>query len=296
MGNSFLPVDPRLIDIFPQDHDGYPHHLAVKDTPDALRDACGAATREFPSALWIDRKDWKARAEQNDALNTWPINYIDRYTNQSPTDECTCHSLRANFETARNRSAGIIFEEGPKKNFRYPQSAKRSVWISPMSVYDEANPSIRGGASVRQVLEIMCRRGALPDTTQPREYGYKHAIAGTMGQGNTNQSHGAWVSVKNLPEGWEATAATLKPLEVIFAADWEQAVCLVLNGIAYSVGRNGHAIPWCRWRDSQEVMEYPDSYDRTLYDSLSTVKRAWQGGFGIATVTAPDDWNNPAGI
>lgn len=293
--NSFAPVNPALVDV------RLPFSGYVDDggnTRDVLKDVCGAASRDFPDALWVEPRDWAAKGRENDANKTWGMNYVDRYTNQNPTDECTCHSLSRNFEAARNRQRGIIFPEGPKKDFRYEESKLGSVWVSPMSIYNEANPRISGGANVRQVLEIACRRGFLPDKIQPREYGFKHAMPGTMGDGNSNQSRGAWVSVAKMPEGWQETAKTLKPLEVIFPESFEQAVCLVLHGILVSVGRNGHAIPWAQAMfdgDTFSKMAYPDSYNITRYDSARTVKSAWDGSFAIVSVTAPDDWNNPAG-
>lgn len=289
-------IDPKLIDVFPAEHDGYPDHLAAEDTPDALRDACGSASREFPDALWIEPREWAERAAENDRNGTWPINYIDRFTNQNPTHECTCHSLRANAEACRNRQIGISYPDGPKKGFRYAESAKfGSVWLSPLSVYAEANPNIRGGANVRQVMEIACKRGMLPETIQPHDYGFKHALHGTTGQGNNNQASGRWVSVRQFPEGWRETAAWFRPLEVIFPSAWEQAVCLVLNGLVVSVGRNGHAVPWSRWDARENVMAYPDSYDLVRYDSRRTVQGAWRGSFAIASMTTPDDWTKPAG-
>lgn len=294
--SSFDPVDPKLIDVFPAVHDGYPDHLAAEDTRDALWDACGAASRAFPKALWIDPKDWADKAAENDKFSTWPMNYVDRYTNQDPTHECTCHSLSRNVEGCRNRQRGVIFPDGPKKGFRYPESAEfGSVWVSPLSVYAEANPNIRGGANVRQVLEIACRRGMLPETIQPRDYGFKHALQGTTGQGNGNQARGPWVPLNRFPDGWRETAAWFKPLEVIFPESWEQAVCLVLHGMLVSVGRNGHAIPWAKWNVREQAMAYPDSYDLTRYDSLRTVQYAWEGSFAIASMTSPDDWSKPAG-
>lgn len=289
------PIDPALIDVILAPS-GYPDELAAEDTPDAIRDACGSASRDFPKSLWIEPKDWADKARDNDKHGTWPLNYVDRYTNQDPTHECTCHSLRANFEGARNRQRGVSYPDGPKKGFRYAESGEvGSVWVSPLSVYLEANPRQWGGANVRQVMEIACRRGMLPEKIQPHDYGFKHSLQGTTGSGNNNQSSGPWVRLSQLPEGWEQTAAKFKPLEVIFPESWEQAVCLVLNGLLVSVGRNGHAIPWARWDVGRQVMAYPDSYDVTRYDSLRTVKSAWQGSFAIASVTAPDDWSKPAG-
>jgi hypothetical protein len=293
--NSFEKVDPSLIDVFPSEHDGYPDHLAAEDTIDNLRECCGAATRDFPNSLWIEPKHWKEFGREVDANKTWAMNFIDRFTNQNPTHECTTHSLRANFEAARNRQLGIIYPNGPKKNFRYDESKRGSVWVSPLSVYSEANPRIRGGANVRQVMEIACRRGMLPEKIQPFEYGFKHTLVGTQGAGGLNQSHGDWVALKDFPDGWQETAANFKPLEVIFPESWEQAICLVLHGIAVSVGRNGHAVPWAQYNFEDEVMAYPDSYDVIRYDSLRTVKSAYQGSFGIVTVTSPDDWKKPAG-
>lgn len=295
--SSFTPVDPSLIDVPMPEHDGYPAHLAVEDTQDNLRQACGSASRDFPKALWIDPNDWADKARDNDKYGTWPMNYVSRYTVQADTHECTCHSLSRCFEGARNRQRGVIFKDGPKKGFRYPESAEYGdVWVSPISVYAEANPQQWGGANVRQVMEIACRRGMLPETMQPRDYKFKHAIHGTCGRGNNNQSSGPWVPLARFPDGWKDTAKHFRPLEVIFPDSWEQAVCLVLHGLLVGVGRNGHAIPWAKWNVASQVMEYPDSYDVTRADSLGTVKSAWQGAFSIATVTSPDDWLNPAGV
>jgi hypothetical protein len=302
VSDSFTPVDPALIDqpldpsVLIDGHPGYPDELAAGDTIDVLKDCCGAASREFPSALWIEPGDRDDKARQNDKDHTWAVNYLDRYTMQQPTHECTTHSLAANFVTCWNRTRGIIYPDGPKKNFRYEESAIGSFWPSCLSVYAEANPRQWGGAGVRQVLEIACRRGMLPDKIQPREYGFKHALQGTTGQGNNNQSSGNWVSVSRFPEGWQETAKHFKPIEVIFPESWEQAMCLVLHGYAVSVGRSGHAIPWMRWNVASQVMEYPDSYNVTRYDSLRTVKSAWSGSFAIASVVVPDDWNHPAGV
>lgn len=289
-------IDPSLIDVFPLLHDGYPDHLAAEDTTDALRDVCGDAARDFPKELWIEPKHWEEKAKENDAAGTWAMNYVSRYTMQAPTHECTTHSLRANFEAARNRARGVIFHDGPRKGYRYPESAQfGDVWLSPLSVYAEANPDRWGGANVRQVLEIAVRRGMLPDRIQPRDYGFKHTLTGTSGEGNENQSGGAWVPLSKFPEGWQETARHFRPLEVIFPDSYEQAVCLVLHGRAVSVGRNGHAVPWCRWVASERLMAYCDSYSITRYDSERTARGAWRGSFSIASVTLPDDWSRPAG-
>ena len=288
--------DFSLVDVKLTEPSGYSEELRAGDTRQALFDVCGDASRDFPDKMWVDPKDWVHKSEENDALNTWPINFIDRFTNQNPTHECTCHSLRANAEAARNRQRGIIFPDGPKKGHRYATSSKGSVWLSPLSVYAEANPGIRGGAGVRQVLEIAVRRGMLPETIQPFDYPIKHKIVGTQGGGNSNQSSGAWVPLSKFPEGWKETAKWFKPLEVIFPESWEQAVSLVLNGYVVSVGRSGHAIPWSFWNAKEKVMGYVDSYDIIRYDSLRTVQSAWQGSFAIATMTTPDDWLKPAGV
>lgn len=295
-------IDPALIDHFPDEHDGYPDHLAAEDTTDALRSACGEASRDFPESLWIEPRDWAEVAAENDRHKTWAINYLDRFTNQGAghgrpeTHECTCHSLRANMEAARNRARGVIYNDGPVKGERYPYSGDaRSVWLSPLSVYAEANPDRWGGANVRQVLEIAVRRGMLPETVQPRDYGFAHAIQGTSGKGNNNQSGGPWLPVSRFPDGWQETARHFRPLEVIFPASYEEAVCCVLAGLVVSVGRRGHAVPWARWVAGERLMAYCDSYDVVRYDSERTARSAWKGSFAIASVTLPDDWSRPAG-
>ncbi|HEX5104992.1 MAG TPA: hypothetical protein VFV87_14330, partial [Pirellulaceae bacterium] len=248
--DSFTPINPKLIDArSPQvgPHDGYPDEIKAGDTPDVLLEACGAAGREFPQALYIDPSNWADKARDNDKYHTWPMNYVDRFTNQSPTHECTCHALRTVAETARNKQRGIIFPDGPKADFRYEQSAKGSVWLSPLSIYSEANPRQWGGAGCQQVLNIACNRGFLPEKIQPANYGFKHDLVGTTGKGGKNQSHGSWVRLGDFPSGWQETAKYFKPQEVIICDRFEQVVSLVLHGYAVEVGRSGHAIPYAFW-------------------------------------------------
>lgn len=297
--NSFAPIDPALIDVSLPEHDGYPDKLRAEDTRDVLRDACGDAARDFPKSLWIepgpDFSNWKDKARDNDKYHTWGLNYVDRFTNQNPTHECTCHSLRTNAEAARNRQRGIIFKEGPKKDFRYDESAQGSVWFSVISVYAIANPGQWGGANVRQVIEIACKNGFIPDKIQPRDYKFKHTLQGTAGQGNSNQSSGPWVTERGFPEGWRETAKWFKPLEVIFVESWEQEMCLLLHGMINSVGRDGHAVPHAGINFASNAIPYPDSYNVIRYDSFAKARSCWDGSFAIATMTAPDDWMNPAG-
>lgn len=293
--DSFSPIDPALIDVPLSEESGYPAHLAAEDTTDALMQACGSASRTFPKALWIEPKDWPDKVRENDKYNTWPRNYSDRFTNQSPSHECVYHSAVRGVESCRNRQRGIIYADGPKKGGRYAESAEAgSVWLSVLSGYAEANPNQWGGSNVRGSLELITRRGLLPDKIQPRDYGFKHQLQGTSGKGNSNQSGGGWVSVRQFPEGWQETAKWFRILEAIFPGSWEEAVCLVLHGMMVHVGRSGHAVPWCRWVPGQG-MEYQDSYDRFLYDSVGTVRSAWQGSFAVASVVTPDSWDKPAG-
>jgi hypothetical protein len=87
--NSFAPINPKLLDVFPKVHDGYPEHLAAEDTRDALFAAAGDAARDFPDELWIEPEDWADKARDNDKYKTWGINYLDRYTHQGNSHECT---------------------------------------------------------------------------------------------------------------------------------------------------------------------------------------------------------------
>lgn len=293
-------VNPALIDVFFPAHDGYPEHLAREDTRENMRGAAeegGAIVTEFPQSLWIEPNRWAEVARENTANKTWAHNYIDRYTNQSPTHECTCHSLMQNALAAWNRARRISLGDGPIAGQRLETSAKSaSVWLSPLSVYSEANPRKTGGANVQQVLRIMAKRGALPEPIQPRDYGFKRTLHGTTGKGGINQAKGPWVPVSKFPDGWEETAKHFKPLEFIFPDDIEQAVCLLLHGFAVSVGRKGHAIPWTMFDPDEKLFPYPDSYDITRYDSWSTARScAGNGSFSIVSMTTPDDWDKPAG-
>lgn len=293
-----MNIDPSLIDVAFEDHDGYPAEIQSGDTKDALMCAAkdaGAKAYDFPSHLWIEPKDWPDVAAENDKYHTWPIDYIDRFTNQNPTHECTTHAFRTVFEAARNRQRRIAIGP-PVPDKRLDISAKSSsVWISPLSLYSEANPGQWGGAGVVQILNIAAKRGCLPDKIQPRDWGFKHYLHGTCGEGGINQSNGRWTSVSNFPDGWKETAKLLKPLEYIFPGSWEETVCLVLHGFAVGVGRSGHSIPYCKWVADKKLMQYPDSYDVFRYDSASSIRATVGGSYAIVSTTVPDDWEKPAG-
>lgn len=293
-----MSIDPKLIDVTFLEHDGYPEHIAAQDTTDALKMAAedaGAIVTAFPDNLWIEPKDWPDAARDAKKYRTRAIDYLDRYTNQNPTHECTTHAFRACFEAAWNRQRKIPVGP-PQAGQRLEISAKSaSVWISCISLYAEANPGQWGGAGVVQILNIAARRGCIPDKIQPREYGFKHTLQGTCGSGGVNQSKGSWVSVSRFPEGWQETAKHFKPLEYIFPDSWEQTVCLVLHGFMVGVGRQGHSIPYGEWIPEDNVMAYPDSYDVTRYDSVSRIRSTVGGSYAIVSTTTPDDWNKPAG-
>lgn len=299
-----MSIDPNLIDVVLPEHDGYPEELQAQDTQDAMKMSAeegGAIVTKFPDHLWIEPKDWPDAAAQNDKYHTWPIDYIDRFTNQGAgnggysTHECTTHCFRACFEAARNRQRRIAIGP-PVPGTRLDISAESaSVWISCLSLYAEANPGQWGGAGVVQILNIAARRGCLPDKIQPREWGFKHSLHGTCGAGGINQARGKWTSVSAFPDGWQETAKLLKPLEYIFPESWEQTVCLVLHGFAVGVGRSGHSIPYCKWIAGEKVMQYPDSYDVFRYDSVGSIRSTVGGSYAIVSTTVPDDWTKPAG-
>lgn len=296
MIDSFAPIDPALIDVPIEEESGYSEALAAADTPEALREACGDTLREFPDALWIPANERKDRARQNDENKTWGANYVDRFTNQSPTHECTCHALRTSMEAARNRQRGIIFPDGPVKGRRYAESARGAVFLSPLSVYAIANRRRWGGAGCIQTLNIACKNGMLPDKIQPFEYDFEHTLHGTSGKGNSNQSSGPWLLEEDFPEGWKDTARWFKPLEIIVTTDWEQGQCLLLHGGVLGYGRDGHAVPPFGWNAASDAYPYGDSYDRVLYDSAATFRRACRSGvYCVWSMTTPDDWMKPAG-
>ena len=301
MIDSFAPIPSNLVDVLPpSDELGYPEEQMLADQePGVLWDCCGASSRKFPEKWYIDPDDYADVARENDKNGTWALNFRDRFTNQHPTHECTCHSLDTNFSGARNKHRAIIYPDGPKKNHRYAESGEfGSVFFSCMYPYNIANPRIRGGAGVRQVLEIACNYGMMPEHTQPRDYGFKHTMPGTMGQGNTNQSSGKWVSKSQMPDGWEETAKHFKPLEVIFPESLEQAICLLLRGHFVSVGYNGHAYPWGQLTFSGDRLtgvNYPDSYNVIRNNSVAVMRQAYRGSYSIITTTQPGDWMKPAG-
>jgi len=309
MNFNKLPLDSRLIDVPPPEESGYPDELAKYDDESSIREAFGAADRDFPDALDIPESEMRERAAYNDEHDLWAGSYIDRYTNQSPTHECTSHALRCVAEACWNRQRRISLG-GPEAGKRLDISAKSaSVWFSCLSIYCEANPREWGGANVQQVCRIACDRGFLPDIVQPKDYGFKHTMAGTRGKGGVNQSGDnnggpypwpGWYrdDFRDSPDHWEdddwrETAKHFKPLECVYPRDSHQYRCLLLHGYAIGIGRSGHSVPiiGMKWEGRRWIYPYYDSYDRLLYDSSAY----YSGAYSILTMTQPDDWDKPAG-
>lgn len=309
MNFSDLPITNAMVDVVLNHDSGYPDELARLDSPEAMCAAFGDTNREFPDSLWIEPRDRKAKAEENDRLGLWAADYIDRYTNQGggnggySTHECTTHALRAVAEACWNRQRRISLG-GPKVGERLPISEESaSVWFSCLSIYAEANPREWGGANCQQVCRIACERGFLPDHTQPKNYGFKHTLQGTCGAGGVNQSRGnfpGWSgsTFRNPPSTWEdsdwrETAKHFKPLECVYPRNTDEFQCLLLHGYAIGIGRSGHSVPivGMKYEGSRVYYPYFDSYDRLLYDS----RAYYSGAYSILTMTAPDDWSKPAG-
>lgn len=272
-----------LVDIEYDDNDidapGYYSSHAVHDTPENLF-ALGA--RDFPEHLYIPESDWKDKARENDEKGLWAEDFRNRFTNQNPTHECTCHALTQCFECAWNK-------QWTTKKFK--------IAVSQISIYAEANPRQWGGAGCQQVLGIAMRRGFLPEPVWGQDKIFKHTLHGTCGKGNANNSSGRWTAVRDFPEGWEETAQHLKPREVVNPRSFEQMVCLLLHGYAIGVGRSGHSIPYTKvvWRDGGLYAHYSDSYDVIRFDSTRMMRSAVGGSYCIVTTTRPIDPKVPAG-
>lgn len=285
MNSTNANFPDSLVDVRLPHESGYPRGLACHDDSEAFA-AVGA--REFPSELWIEPRDWKQWAEKNDELKTWPDNYRSRRTNQNPTHECTCHALIQNIEIAYNRQR---------------MGAGMPVWLSPLSVYAEANPRQWGGSYLTKVLSIALERGVLPAYSGAAGHDaqkslFKHTLNQSSGSAsNPLMDSGPWVPVSRFPAGWETTAKHFKPHEVINPRSAEQMVCLVLRGFCVCVGRDGHAIPHVRivWRGDSLYAAYSDSYEVERYDSWRTLNYSVGSSYSVISTVVPDDWSKPAG-
>jgi len=299
------PFNPDLVDVVLGHDTGYPAAEAEKDTPEAIVEAFGETSREFPDALYVPEEEWEERIEENTAKQLWAHNYLDRFTHQGSSHECTCHALRAVCAAARNRQRRISFGDGPQANVRLAVSAtSASVWLSPVSVYAEANPGQWGGASCQGVIGIACRRGMLPAIKQPRDWGLKHTMATTCGgHDGTNQVDGSWPSFRSgtfrrIPEhwpdaNWTDTAKHFRPLECVNPRSTAQYVSLVLRGYAIGIGRSGHSVPitFLTLDRGRIYYGYADSYNVVRYDS----RAYYSSSYSVLSFTTPDDWEKPAG-
>lgn len=291
-----VTIDPAHIDEDIADDTGYDAAMGARyDTEEGL---FGIGAVSFPDRYWIEPRDWKERAEQNDENRTWPDDYKSHMTHQGNSHECTCHALSQVFEIAYNRQRALDMQVDKGK----------AVWFSPLSVYSEANPGQWGGSYMQKTLGIIRDRGILPEHNGPDNSGgivvnqqkeeFTHTLNRTAGFSDPSRGGGPWVRMSRFPIGWRETAKHFKALEVINPRTYEEMVCLLLHGIALGVGRAGHAIPYVGlvWENGRTMYaKYSDSYDVFRYDSVSRMRSAVGGAYGIVTTTTPDDWDNPAG-
>jgi hypothetical protein len=302
-------IDKSLIDVTLPEETGYSEAMQAGDSPDVLRSvaaSAGVTVVPFPSHFAIPRKDWLEVQRLGEKNKTRPIDFLDRFTNQDPTHECTGHGGQAVFSMARNRTRRIVC--GPPVKGQKPTIASASVWPSVLSVYAEANPGERGGAMVRDILDITGRRGWLPDKIQPHDWKFRHTMQGTRGTGNVCQSKGEFPGWRGgnfirkpsdwVDDNWQETSKHFRPLEIVVPDSLEEVICLLLGGpeamgIPLHTGGRGHSIPYAFADVENEVIGYSDSYNVIRYDSF---RNARMGGiYGIVSTTIPDDWNKPAG-
>lgn len=299
-------INPKLIDVTLDTESGYSAKHEAEDTRDvlmcAVNDLSSIDSRvkatAFPDSMWIERKDWLEVQKLGEKNRTRAIDFLDRFTNQNPTHECTCHALTSGQASIRNRARRIALGPPVAHKILDISATSASVWLSPLSVYAEANPNKWGGANVRQVLDIAIKRGILPDKKQPRDWRFKHTLIGTNGDGNECQSSGAWVKLSDFPEGWKDTSKHFRPLEFVFPESFEQLICLLLGGpeamgLPVVVGGRGHSIPYMFVDVEEELIGYPDSYNVIRYDSFRNYRSG--GMYAPVSCTLPDDWEKPCG-
>jgi len=279
-----LSLDKEEIDVDVTDS-GYNESMGAKcDTLEGLRDV-GAQDFDFHSHLWIEENLWKDYARDNDKYKTWPESWRTHFTHQGNSHECVTHAFTQCFEITWNRQR---------------MSKEDCVWFSPLSLYSEANPNIRGGTYLHKVLRIARERGVLPENNGPEGSGsqklkFKHTLHQTAGR--SNEGGGPWVTLRRFPVGWKDTARHFKPDEVINISSWQQIICCLLRGLPVWVGRAGHSIPYTfvGWEGNSIFVGYPDSYNVIRYDSIRNIRASANGALAIASTTIPDDWEKPAG-
>lgn len=284
--DPFAHITQKMVDVFPPTHDGYVDEKGEdrSDNFAGMEDADGnVVSYEFPERLWIDPKDWRDVASDNTKYRLWPQmarEDFGRFTNQSPTSECTAHSLVQGAEAAYRNQLGICTRNGRKGN----------ILLAPMSIYGRTNPSGRGGANCLNVMKTAVQYGFLPEPGRGQDQIFDHTLIGTRGRGNSEQKGGVFTPARRFPQGSESTSVSLRPIEVIIPRTIEQCICLILHRYVNNVGRNGHAVPhdilvWKTPGDWPDLFGYSDSYDRVLYDSLRTAKRCVSGASAITLMT-----------
>lgn len=277
-----VQFDDSLLNWRPKTPTGYSDEMSRGDTVETY---AAAGFIDFPDELYIDPKDWEDAARDNDKYGNWAEDRCNRFTNQSPTHECTTHCFIQCAETTWNMQRG---------------SMDSQVWFSPLSLYAEANPRQWGGAMVREIVRIAMRRGVLPEHNGPAGPGtqkriFQHTL--NCSSGNSRRDGGPWVSLRNFPRGWENTSQHFRPEKVINVKNWQQHFMLLLRGYAVGNGRDWHSIPHVRAvkRNGVWYSKARDSYDRSIYDSVNQVRKGVDSAYAIASMKRPDDWKKPAG-
>lgn len=263
---------------YPDGHCGYVDPKGA-DTSENYQTYLGAT--DFLSSLWIEPKDWKEYARAQHVSKIDGEAFRQRWTNQHPTHECTCHSLVQGIENA-------IMQQNSG-------DAEGRIALSPISVYAIANPRQWGGANCLRVLGLAQRHGVLPEPVWGQEDRFKTTLHGTCGRGNRDNSSGPWpVRGGRLERKYwndaEETRQQFKPTEIVNPRSREEMACLVLHGRVVNVGRDGHAVPYNRlvWEPGQAserpTFQYADSYNVNRYDSWVRAAKAVSGSSCIWSV------------
>lgn len=276
---TLIPDDPNQ----PHDDGWTPGNEDTIDSWDRMgqEEAFAGRIISMPDSLKIDlsSSSVRARAQKLDELGMWAMDYSNRFTNQSPTHECTCHALIQNLEIAWNR----MYELRPK--------SERSVFFSPMYSYRVVHGSNwRGGDSMQRTMRGAMTTGAVPEHAgrggvNDQKNRFKFTVAGTYGKGNEFNSSGDWMT--SIPSECDQWNDYFRIKTVINIQSVEEAVMLLLQGYSDGGGRNGHAIPHAAIRFDSTYdyrrAEYPyiDSYDVIRIDSYKTFRSAVSGMYCV---------------
>jgi len=289
--------DPRFIDVDLTYTDGTVGFIETDE------DRAFGASRGWPSTLKLfESSEWRdAKREQEKILGPMLESYglppdrpgwlyADPWNDQAPQSSCVHNAVEAcrRYHYCREFGRGFLIK------------------ASPMSSYAARGRGFRAGDYMAKVMQHSMDVGQLPESSSDKSTApgltecHNRTLLLARHHFHQNSPH---AGPRDLPNGWEITAAHIRTREWIALDSDEEIASAMLHRLPILTGRAGHSIQYSDlvFDGKTPYAEYLDSYDkdRGVNGRLKDSRRMWNDSkhntFALVDVELPDNPLAPFG-